>query len=109
MCTFFFTTCTAISHTALTSFKTSATVNTRYFKKIQHVVQLHDLLMCFWTTTEVILCVFSSHHVHIDAHSSLDRTDMSPSLCHKCHYFDSYISAGSWHQIFPRDILGQEG
>lgn len=23
----------------------------------QDVVQLHDLLMCFWTTTEVILCV----------------------------------------------------
>lgn len=67
MCTFFFTTCTAISHTALTSFKTSATVNRKYKnKKIQHiqkalteqdVVQLHDLLICFWTTTEVILCV----------------------------------------------------
>lgn len=48
--------CTAISRTALTSFKTSATVNTRYLKKIQHIqkalteqddVQLHDLLMWF--------------------------------------------------------------
>lgn len=49
---------------------------------------------------------FSSHHVHTDVRSILDHTDTSLSLCHKCRYFDSYISAGSWHQICPQDILG---
>lgn len=43
--------------------------------------------------------------VHTDVRSSLDRTDTFPSLCHKSRYFDSYISAGSWHQICPQDIL----
>lgn len=43
--------------------------------------------------------------VHTDVRSSPDRTDTSPSLCHRCRYFDSYISAGSLHQICPQDIL----
>lgn len=43
--------------------------------------------------------------VHTHVRSSLDHTDTSPSFCHKCRYFDTYISAGSWHQICPQDIL----
>ncbi len=64
----------------------------------------------FKTLLSVFVCVYVSisHRVHTDVHSSLDHTDMSPSLGHKCCYYDSYISAGSWHQICPQDILRDE-
>lgn len=53
------------------------------------------------------MCVnlVSPHRVHTDVHSNQDHTGTSPSLCHRCCYYGSYISAGSSHQICPEDIL----
>lgn len=68
---------------------------------------LIESIVFFRTLLSLSVCVylFSSHRAHTDVHSSRGHTDTSLSLCHKCRYFDSYISAGSWHQICPQDIL----